>query len=139
MRWAPVLLAVAVAGVSACGSGKSDLAIRAYSEHYAFRISSDPVPPMAREKARYKIVVNDKESGQPISGGEGLIYAQTRDGVRTWDSFTAAPELGTYVANLSFLVAADWAMGLRFRRDSTSKLEQVDWMQQVVADTAKNP
>jgi hypothetical protein len=123
----------------ACGSGPPDLAIRAYSDHYAYRISSEPVPPLSMERTRFKVVVNDKKTGQPISGGEGIIYGETKDGLRTWDSFTPAPQLGTYYANLTFIIASNWAMGLRFRPDSAHRLEQVDWMQEVMADTAKAP
>lgn len=139
MRWAIGLLALAVA-VAACQPAQPDTAYRAFTAHYAFRISSEPVPPMAREKVRYKVVVRDKDTNQPIQGGEGILYAENRDGVKTWDSFTGGPEVGTYYADrLQFLTSGDWAMGLRFRRDSTHALEQADWHQEVVADTSKIP
>lgn len=132
--------ALAAATLAACGpSGAKFTDYRAYSEHFAFRIGADPVPPMAEEKTQYRVVVTDRETGQPIEGGEGIIYAQTRDGARTWDTFTGGPEVGTYHATLNFVVDGNWAMGLRFRKDSTQKLEQVDWMQEVVPDTSKIP
>ncbi len=135
------LLAVAVAAqaVTACQPAEQTTDYRAFTTHFAFRIASDPLPPMAREKARFKVVVRDKDTNQPIQGGEGIIYAESRDGIKTWDSFTAGPEVGTYYANLNFLTAGDWAMGLRFRRDSTHALEQADWMQEIQADTSKIP
>lgn len=142
MRWTAGILALAVAAqaVTACGPAEQQSTdYRAFTAHYAFRISSDPIPPMAREKARYKVVVRDKDTNQPIQGGEGIIYAESRDGIKTWDSFTAGPEVGTYYANLNFLTSGDWAMGLRFRRDSTHALEQADWMQEIQADTSKIP
>ena len=141
MRHAVGLLAIAMAAMAAvaCGPTERSTDYRAFTPHYAFRISSDPLPPMAREKARFKIVVRDKDTNQPIQGGEGIIYAENREGVKTWDSFAAGPEVGTYYANLNFLASGDWAMGLRFRRDSTHALEQADWMQEVVADTSKIP
>ncbi len=143
MRCGVRLLALAVAAGAATACGPTDTHstdYRAFTAHYAFRISSDPVPPMAREKVRYKVVVRDKETNQPIQGGEGILYAENRDGVKTWDSFTAGPEVGTYYADrLNFLTSGDWAMGLRFRRDSSHTLEQADWMQEVVADTSKIP
>jgi len=142
VRCAVGLLALAVAAqaVTACQPAETNTAYRAFTAHYAFRISSDPVPPMAREKVRYKVVVRDKDTNQPIQGGEGILYAENRDGVKTWDSFTAGPEVGTYYADrLNFLTAGDWAMGLRFRRDSTHALEQADWMQEVAPDTSKIP
>jgi len=133
-------LAVAAQAVTACQPAETNTAYRAFTAHYAFRISSDPVPPMAREKVRYKVVVRDKDTNQPIQGGEGILYAENRDGVKTWDSFTAGREVGTYYADrLNFLTAGDWAMGLRFRRDSTHALEQADWMQEVAPDTSKIP
>ena len=141
MRWAAGLLVVVVAAqaVAACQPSEKTTDYRAFTAHYAFRISSDPIPPMAREKARFKVVVRDKDTNQPIQGGEGIIYAESREGIKTWDSFTAGPEVGTYYANLNFLTSGDWAMGLRFRRDSTHALEQADWMQEIQADTSKIP
>lgn len=133
------MIVLAAVGAVACGPGVKSTDYRAFTQHYAFRISSDPLPPMAREKARYKVVVRDRESNQPIQAGEGIIYAESRNGVKTWDSFTAGPEVGTYYANLNFLTAGEWAMGLRFRRDSLHPLEQADWMQEVANDTSKIP
>jgi hypothetical protein len=133
-------LAVAAQAVTACQPAEQTTDYRAFTAHYAFRISSLPLPPMAREKVRFKVVVRDKDTNQPIQGGEGILYAENRDGMKTWDSFTAGPEVGTYYAErLNFLTAGDWAMGLRFRRDSTHALEQADWMQEVDADTSKIP
>lgn len=140
MRIVALLPVAAAMVVTACGPNEPATDYRAYTQHYAFRISTDPIPPMAREKVRYKVVVRDKDTNQPIQGGEGILYAENRDGVKTWDSFTAGPEVGTYYADrLNFLTSGDWAMGLRFRRDSTHALEQADWMQEVVADTSKIP
>ncbi len=111
----------------------------AYTDHYSMRISSVPSPPHAREAARYKLVVRDKDSGQPIEGGEGIIYANTIDGASTWDTFVPGDELGTYYATLNFIAAGNWAIGLRFRRDSTQRLEQVDWMQDVLGERPASP
>jgi hypothetical protein len=82
-------------------------------------------------------VILDSDTGQPIEGGEGQIFAQNRQGKQTWDSFVAAPEVGTYTAKLSYLTAGQWAVGIRFRRDSTAALERIDWMQDVKND--RNP
>lgn len=121
------------AALLACGGGPQP-GYRAFTDHYQFLITSDPMPPHAREKTIYKIIVRDKNTQQPIEGGEGLLYANTRDGARAWDSFSAGPEPGTYYATLDFVVASpEWAMGMRFRKDSTQKLEQADWMQEVLA------
>lgn len=129
------MIAAALGSALACGpsasSGTTDY--RAFTQHYAFRISSDPSPPHARERTVFKIVVRDKNSSEPIEGGEGIIYANTKDGVgKTYDSFTAGPAPGTYYANLNFIVANDWAIALKFRKDSTQALETVDtWYQTV--------
>jgi hypothetical protein len=132
------VIAVALGSVLACGPSASSgsLDYRAFTEHYAFRISSDPSPPHARERTVYKIVVRDKNTSEPIEGGEGIIYANTKDGEgKTWDTFTAGPAPGTYYANLKFIVASDWAIALKFHKDSTQALETVDtWYQTVGAE-----
>lgn len=129
----------AVAAMAACGGGREQGTMPAYTDHYSMRISSEPAPPYARAPARYKLVVRDKDSGQPIEGGQGILYANTKEGASTWDTFVPGEELGTYYATLHFVVAGNWAMGLRFRRDSTQRLEQVDWMQQVLRERQASP
>ena len=128
-----------VAVMATCGRGREPGTMPAYTDHFSMRISSEPLPPHARESARYKLVVRDKDSGQPIEGGQGILYANTIDGASTWDTFVPGQELGTYYATLNFVVAGNWAMGLRFRRDSTQALEQVDWMQEVLAERPVTP
>lgn len=130
------LLAVAAL---ACGPVDRNTDYRAYTDHYAFRISTDPMPPHAREPTRYKIVVHDKKTGQPIEGGEGRIFASTQEGANTWDSFSPGPELGTYYATLNYVVAENWAVALQFRSDSTKPLERADWMQQVYPSRSSTP
>ena len=134
---ASVIAVIAV--MAACGRGREPGTMPAYTDHYSMRISSEPSPPHARESARYKLVVRDKDSGQPIEGGQGILYSNTREGASTWDTFVPGEELGTYYATLNFVVAGNWAMGLRFRRDSTQQLEQVDWMQEVLAERPDTP
>jgi hypothetical protein len=97
------------------------------------------MPPFARERTVFKIVVIDKKSNEPMESGEGRIFAESRDGAKTWDALTRGPEVGTYYGKLSFITAGDWAVAVQFRRDSTAPLERIDWMQQVRAerDTAK--
>ncbi len=133
------LVSAAVTAMAACGRGREPGTMPAYTDHYSMRISSVPAPPHAREPAKYKLVVRDKDSGQPIEGGQGILYANTRDGASAWDTFVPGEELGTYYATLNFVVAGNWAMGLRFRRDSTQQLEQVDWMQEVLGERQASP
>jgi hypothetical protein len=119
-----------------CSSGPRTREIRTYSEHFVFRITSDPMPPRAREPVQYKIVVQDKDTRQPIEGGEGRIFANNRDGTSTWDSFTPGQEVGTYYAKLRFVTAEQWAVGIEFRRDTlpTTKIERAtDYQQDVGA------
>ncbi|HMI57221.1 MAG TPA: hypothetical protein VK511_04185 [Gemmatimonadaceae bacterium] len=143
MRYA-LVMAIAMVSLVACGpkaAGTATTDYRAFTEHYAFNITSDPSPPHAREKVVFKIRVRDKNSSQPIEGGEGIIYGNTEDGGgKTWDSFTPGQAPGTYTANLKFVVAQNWALALQFRKDSTQKLEKVDtWYQQVYPEQPATP
>jgi hypothetical protein len=134
-----LVMVIATAALVACGpkaSGADTTEYRAFTEHYAFNITSEPSPPHAREKTVFKIRVRDKNSSQPIEGGEGIIYGNTEDASgKTWDSFTRGPAPGTYTANLQFVVATNWALALQFRKDSTQALEKVDtWYQTVLPE-----
>lgn len=140
MRYA-LVMAIALGTLIGCGpkaAGPETTEYRAFTEHYAFNITSVPSPPHAREKTVYKIRVRDKNSSQPIEGGEGIIYGNTEDGAsKTWDSFTAGAAPGTYTANLQFVVANNWGLALQFRKDSTQALEKVDtWYQTVLPERA---
>jgi hypothetical protein len=134
-----LVIAIAATMLLACGpkgSGTKTPEYRAFTEHYAFNITSDPSPPHAREKTLFKIRVRDKTSSQPIEGGEGIIYGNTEDnGGKTWDSFTPGQAPGTYTAKLEFVIATNWALALQFRKDSTQPLEKVDtWYQTVLPE-----
>ena len=116
----------------ACGpSGPKRIDMPIDTESYSIRVSWTPTKAFAREVTVYRIVVRDKKTKEPIENGEGQIFATNRDGINTYDSFTPAPESGTYTARLKFITAGDWALGLRFRRDSTARLERNDWRQSV--------
>ncbi|HUO52276.1 MAG TPA: hypothetical protein VMT93_07145 [Gemmatimonadaceae bacterium] len=127
------MLALAAAlGAGSCGQAPPPRGMPAYTDHYEMRISTDPMPARARERTTFKLVVRDKATRQPIDGGEGLIYGNPQDTrVKAWDSFVQGKEPGTYYANIHYVVAGDWAMALEFRRDSTQKLEKVEWVQSV--------
>jgi hypothetical protein len=130
-----LVIAAALGCLLACGpsAAPGGTGYRAFTEHYAFTITSDPSPPYARERTTFKIVVRDKSTSEPIEGGEGILYGNTKDGAgKSWDSFSAGPAPGTYYANLNFIVANDWALALKFHKDSTQALETVDtWYQTV--------
>jgi hypothetical protein len=51
-----------------------------------------------------------------------------------WDGLAPAEQVGTYTANLSFVTAGNWAFALEFRRDSTHRLEKVEWRQDILAE-----
>jgi hypothetical protein len=136
-----LVIAIAMVSLVACGpkaAGTETTEYRAFTDHYAFNITSEPSPPHAREKTVFKIRVRDKTSSQPIEGGEGILYGNTEDGSgKAWDSFTPGEAPGTYTAKLQFVVANNWALALQFRKDSTQKLEKVDtWYQQVLPERA---
>jgi hypothetical protein len=135
-RAVALALAVLVAACKPTGDGdKSDL--RDWTKDLAFRISTEPKPPRAREDILYKVVVRDKETGNPIEGGEGRIFATSRDGANTWDALTPGPEPGTYYGKLRYITAGDWAIAIQFRRDSLQVLQRIDWMQGVKPSTSK--
>jgi len=128
-RW-PFLL-TAVAFVVACRSGPRDLSQKFLTEDMVLRVLPDPVPPRAREPIRYRVVVSDRETGEPIESGQGQIFATSQDGIDAYDPLVKGPELGTYYATMHFITAGQWALAIRFQRDSTRKLERMDWMQEV--------
>lgn len=122
---------LACAGFAACTSSNRVPDTRLWSDSFAFRITVDPTPPRAIEEEKYKIVVQDKKTGEPIETGQGRIFATSKDGAGTNDGLAKGKEVGTYYGRLFFPTTGDWAMGLQFRRDSTAKLERVDWVQSV--------
>ena len=121
-----------------CGSPRRP-EIRQGSKTYLFNITSDPIPPHAREDVIYTVTVRDRESGQPIDNGEGRIFANTLEGARTYDGFTKAPAVGTYTAKLRFVASGQWAIGIQFHSDSTKPLEKTEWMQDVLQERPGTP
>jgi hypothetical protein len=113
--------------------------IRQGSKTYLFNITSDPIPPHAREDVIYTVTVRDRETGQPIETGEGRIFANTLEGARTYDGFVKAPAVGTYTAKLRFVAAGQWAIGIQFHSDSTKPLEKTEWMQDVLQERSGTP
>ena len=124
-------LVIVSAAILACGPNPRALDNRQWSDSFVFRITVEPSPPRAIEDAMYKIVVQDKKTGEPIETGEGRIFATSADGANTDDGLAKAKEVGTYYGRLFFPTTGDWAVALQFRRDSTQRLERVDWVQAV--------
>jgi hypothetical protein len=129
-----VLLTVSALLVAGCQRDRErTLANRQWSDTFAFRITVDPTPPRNVREATYKIVVHDKKTGEPIETGEGRIFASSTDGANTDDGLAKGKEVGTYYGRLFFPTTGDWAVAIQFRRDSTQRLERVDWIQGVVS------
>ncbi|HEY3258301.1 MAG TPA: hypothetical protein VGJ64_05555 [Gemmatimonadaceae bacterium] len=120
-----------LAAFTSCEGSRGPLALRLWSDSYAIRITTDPLPPRAIEDVLYKIVVQDKKTGEPIERGQGRIYGTSQDRANVNDGLAKGKEVGTYYAHILFPTTGDWAMGLQFRRDSLSKLEAVNWIQTV--------
>ena len=120
---------------AACGErGPLRPEIRLAAGEFMLRISTDPMPPHARESQRWRVVVTNRETSEPIQTGEGRIFATSRDGRSIWDGLVKGEEVGTYYGNLSFLTAGEWAMAVQFRADSAQPLDRVDWIQEVRAE-----
>ena len=133
-RLAFVGVVLAAAGFAACEPGeRRPPEMRLWTDTYEYILSTEPSPPRARERTVYKVVVLDKESRQPVEGGEGQVFASSADGKNIYDGLVPGPELGTYYGTMNYLTAGDWAVAVRFRRDSTKPLERADWMQSVRA------
>jgi hypothetical protein len=137
-RLAPLALLLAFLGAAACGPPRVPT-LRQGTASYFFTISSEPIPPRAREDIIYKIEVKDKKTGQPIDLGEGRIFANTIEGARTYDGFVKAPAVGTYSAKLNFVTSGQWAVGIQFHSDSTRPLEKTEWMQDVLPERSGIP
>lgn len=113
--------------------------LRQGTKSYLFTITSDPIPPRAREDVIYTITVKDRETKQPIDAGEGRIFANTRDGARTYDGFVKAPGVGVYSARLNYVTSGQWAVGIQFHSDSLKPLEKTEWMQDVLLERSGIP
>ena len=127
-------------GLTACGGGdKGPPPLRQNSMSYSFVIKPDDSPPHARQDIHYVIQVFDKKTRQPIENGIGQLFpgkpiddaAPTGPQSKTWDGMEYGPDVGAYKAKLNFVVAGQWAVAIRFQRDSLHPLERIDWMQDV--------
>ena len=127
------LLPLICAAVASCGSNPKAKELRLWSDNYAFHVTMDSAPPRALEPIVYRVVVQDKKTGQPIENGEGRIFATSADRANTSDGFKKEKELGTYSGRLFFATTGDWAAAIQFRREKNPQmpLERVDWIQTV--------
>ena len=142
IRSLAAVIVAALLALPGCRGESGPRPYRAASETMKYRITPDPSPPIAREPTLYKVVVQDKESNEPIEGGEGRIFAESRDGAKIFYPLTPGPELGTYYGTLRYVLAGEWAVAIQFRRDSTdttSAIERIDWMQEVQGPASEAP
>ena len=125
----------------ACGTNPKATENRGWSDHYEFQITVSPMPPKAEAPNYYRIVVQDKKSGQPIEGGEGQIFATSKDNANVDNGFQKEKEPGMYSARLIFPTGGDWSVAIRFRGDHNPRtsLEKIDWVQAVQEDTTFGP
>jgi hypothetical protein len=130
-RLAALLLVAAVAG--ACGPPIPKDQIRGYSEGLSITVTADSLPPRAMDDIVWRVTVRDSKTGLPIEGGQGSVWARSRDGHETSSGLVPAKELGTYTTPLRLIMAAPWQMGVQFRRDSTSVFASISWIQEVLA------
>lgn len=128
-----LFVAALAAAVQACGPNPDDVGlIRLWTDSYEIRLKPDVIPPRALEQITYTITVYDKETREPIANGEGQLFATNADRKTVYNGLTYGPEPGTYRAKIMFITAGEWAMGFRFRADSTQALQRTeDWRQQV--------
>jgi len=137
-----LLFAASVIALAACSEGgaREIKGLNLATKSYRLTVTPNPIPPFANETTFYTVTVIDRSTGQPVQNGQGQIYGQLTPSGRpyTWDSFVYGPEVGTYHAHLRFAINSvtgredeAWQMGLRFRRDSLSPTEVVNWSQQV--------
>ncbi len=134
LRAARFALFIAVCLVG-CATEKRD-PVRLVTDDLVIRVSFDPMPPRAIDDVTFRVVVRDRETGQPIEKGEGRIFATNEDRHSIANGLTPGAEVGTYYTTLRFVNAGPWAMGIQFRRDSTKRLQRTnDWMQDVLPDS----
>lgn len=138
--WSFLSAVAALAAVQACGPNPEDVGlVRLWTDSYEIRLKPDVIPPRALEQITYTITVYDKETREPIANGEGQLFATNADRKTVWNGLTYGPEPGTYRAKIMFITAGEWAMGFRFRKDSTQALQRTDdWRQQVRNEVVEN-
>lgn len=102
------------------------------TDSFKIRVAPESTPTRALEPTYWRVVVHDINTGAPIQGGQGRIFATNRDRKTVANGLAETGELGTYRTNLMFVTAGMWAMSMEFRRDSTHQLQRTqDWTQDI--------
>ncbi len=135
-RWiAGAAFALTAGAFSAgCDAGRKNIReLRFRTDSFVIRVAPETIPTRALEPIYWRVIVHDRESGVPIQGGEGRIFATNKDMKTVSNGFEETGELGTYRSNLMFVTAGLWAMAIQFRRDSTKELQKTqDWTQDIL-------
>ena len=135
-RLGGVVLAVAAGALSAgCDAGRPPIReLRFRTDSFVIRVSPETTPTRALEPVYWRVVVHDRDTGAPIQGGQGRIFATNKDMKTVSNGFEETGELGTYRSHLMYVTAGMWAMAIQFRRDSTQVLQKTqDWTQDILA------
>lgn len=134
-RWiAGAAFAITAGAFSAgCDAGRKNIReLRFRTDSFVIRVAPETIPTRALEPIYWRVIVHDRETGVPVQGGEGRIFATNKDMKTVSNGFEETGELGTYRSNLMFVTAGMWAMAIQFRRDSTMELQKTqDWTQDI--------
>ena len=135
-RWTQLILLTVIAVASAaCGTtGKVKGELRFVTDSFMIRVIPELLPTRALEPVYWRVVVNERKTGTPVQGGEGRIFATSKDRHSIANGLEETEELGTYRTHLLFVTAGMWAMAVQFRRDSSMTLQRTsDWTQQLLS------
>lgn len=129
-----VLAALPLIAAACEGDTRPRGELRFVTDSFAVRISPETRPTRALEPIYWRVVVHDRNTGTPIQGGQGRIFATSKDHKSIANGLEETGELGTYRTNLMFVTAGMWAMAMEFRRDSTAPLQRTeDWTQDILS------
>ena len=136
-RWIGSAVVALVAGAfsTGCDAGRPPIReLRFRTDSFVIRVSPEVIPTRALEPVYWRVVVHDRDSGAPIQGGQGRVFATNQDMKTVSNGLEETGELGTYRTNLMYVTAGLWAMAIQFRRDSTQILQKTqDWTQDIHA------
>ena len=129
-----VLAALPLLAAACEGDKRPRGELRFVTDSFQVRISPETRPTRALEPIYWRVVVHDRNTGTPIQGGQGRIFATSKDNKSIANGLEETGELGTYRTNLMFVTAGMWAMALQFRRDSLMPLQRTeDWTQDILS------
>jgi hypothetical protein len=130
-------VAVLVAGAfsAGCDAGRPPVReLRFRTDSFVIRVSPETIPTRALEPVYWRVVVHDRDTGAPIQGGQGRIFATNKDMKTVSNGLSETDQLGTYRSHLMYVTAGLWAMAIQFRRDSTQILQKTqDWTQDILS------